>query len=147
MPRHFPGRNNPSQGALEQDCGCGTGTGGTMINIAMKSQGAIDNRSLSSINTISYDVVQAQTIHSLNKSKGTLCSLRQVQPPLPHPLAMLRLPRSPSPLPLRHTPGRLRPPQCRSLLLPPLADPFLLYGIWCKKARKYPLKADFLFTH
>lgn len=69
MPRHFPGENNPSQGALEQDCGCGTGTGGIMINIAMKSQGAIDNRSLSSINTISYDVVQAQTIHSLNTRK------------------------------------------------------------------------------
>lgn len=40
-----------------------------MINIAMRSQGAIDRDSLSSINTLTQDVVQAQTIHSLNTRK------------------------------------------------------------------------------
>ena len=40
-----------------------------MINIAMRSQGAIDRDSLSSINTLTQDVVQAQTIHSLNTGK------------------------------------------------------------------------------
>ena len=51
--------------------------GGNMINIAMRSQGAIDNSSLSSINTITCDVVQAQTITSLNARKqgGTVHSL------------------------------------------------------------------------
>lgn len=41
-----------------------------MINIAMRSQGAIDRGSLSSINTLTHDAVQAQTIHSLNTRKG-----------------------------------------------------------------------------
>ena len=52
-----------------------------MINIAMRSQGAIDNSSLSSINTITCDVVQAQTIHSLNtrKQRGTTSSAAQTQ--------------------------------------------------------------------
>ena len=40
-----------------------------MINIAMRSQGAIDRDSLSSINTLTQDVVQAQTLHSLNTGK------------------------------------------------------------------------------
>ena len=40
-----------------------------MINIAMRSQGAIDRSSLSSINTVTHDAVQAQTIHTLNTRK------------------------------------------------------------------------------
>ena len=40
-----------------------------MINISMRSQGAIDHSSLSSINVVTDDVVQAQTIHSLNTRK------------------------------------------------------------------------------
>ena len=40
-----------------------------MINIAMRSQGTIDRDSLSSINTLTQDVVQAQTLHSLNTGK------------------------------------------------------------------------------
>lgn len=40
-----------------------------MINIAMRSQGAIDHNSLSSINTVTDGAVDAQTIHSLNTRK------------------------------------------------------------------------------
>lgn len=40
-----------------------------MINIAMRSQGAIDHGSLSSINTVTGSAVEAQTIHSLNTRK------------------------------------------------------------------------------
>jgi len=40
-----------------------------MIDIAMKSQGAIDRSSLSSINTVTGGAVQAQTVHSLNTRK------------------------------------------------------------------------------
>lgn len=41
-----------------------------MINIAMRSQGAIDHGSLSSINTVTDGAVEAQTIHSLNTRKS-----------------------------------------------------------------------------
>lgn len=41
-----------------------------MINIAMRSQGAIDHGSLSSINTVTNGAVEAQTIHSLNSRKS-----------------------------------------------------------------------------
>ena len=41
-----------------------------MINVSMKSQGAIDSSSLSSINTVTYDVVQAQTLDSLNTRRA-----------------------------------------------------------------------------
>lgn len=40
-----------------------------MINIAMRSQGAIDHNSLSSVNIVTDGPVQAQTIHSLNTRK------------------------------------------------------------------------------
>lgn len=40
-----------------------------MINIAMRSQGAIDHSSLSSVNIVTGDVVQAQTVHTLNTRK------------------------------------------------------------------------------
>lgn len=40
-----------------------------MINIAMRSQGAIDHGSLSSINTVTSGAVEARTIHSLNTRK------------------------------------------------------------------------------
>lgn len=39
-----------------------------MINLAMKSKGAIDSSSLSSINTVTCNVIQAQNISSINKS-------------------------------------------------------------------------------
>lgn len=40
-----------------------------MINTAMRTQGAIDHSSLSSINIVTDDTVQAQTIHTLNTRK------------------------------------------------------------------------------
>lgn len=40
-----------------------------MINIAMRSQGAIDRSSLSSVNIVTDGPIQAQTIHSLNTRK------------------------------------------------------------------------------
>lgn len=40
-----------------------------MINIPMRSQGAIDRSSLSSINIVTGDVVQSQTVHTLNTRK------------------------------------------------------------------------------
>lgn len=40
-----------------------------MINISMRSQGAIDRSSLSSINIVTGDAVQAQTVHTLNTRK------------------------------------------------------------------------------
>jgi len=57
-------------------------TGATMIQITMKSQEAIDNNSLPSINTVTDDVLQAQTIHSLNTRKCR--STRRPLPPLRH---------------------------------------------------------------
>ncbi|MCI8529854.1 MAG: TerD family protein [Lachnospiraceae bacterium] len=45
-----------------------------MINIAMRSQGAIDSSSLPSINTVTSDVVQAQTLDSLNTRQERLRS-------------------------------------------------------------------------
>jgi len=51
--------------------------GGTMINISMNSKGSIDNNSLSSINTITYDVLHAQNIHSLNNRKRNPAILPQ----------------------------------------------------------------------
>lgn len=41
-----------------------------MINLTMRSQGAIDHSSLSSINHVTDGAVEAQTIHSLNARKG-----------------------------------------------------------------------------
>lgn len=40
-----------------------------MINISMRSQGALDRSSLSSVNIVTGDAVQAQTVHTLNTRK------------------------------------------------------------------------------
>lgn len=78
-----------------------------MINIAMRSQGAIDRSSLSSLNTVTDNAVQAQTIQSLNTRKE-----RHARPPAditpsdapPQPAHSQPVPApSPRPIPpLRH---------------------------------------------
>lgn len=63
-----------------------------MINLTMRSQGAIDHSSLSSINTVTEGAVEAQTIQSLNTRKerhvsGSKASSSTLQPPATPPSA------------------------------------------------------------
>ncbi len=52
-----------------------------MVNITMRSQGAIDRSSLSSINAVTHDAVQAQTVQSLNSRKGRCAPRQEGSPP------------------------------------------------------------------
>lgn len=63
-----------------------------MIHIALHSKGAVDSGSLSSINTVTYGVIQTQTIESLNTRKPQSSSAQSTpehlpETPRPQPVA------------------------------------------------------------